>query len=55
MGRPKEVRYWLMETVGGALRFEHEVDEARWLRAAEAGALLTYERDLGVLHSALGL
>ena len=32
-GRPKVVRYWVMEVVGGELRFEHEVDEARWLRA----------------------
>ena len=52
-GRPKVVRYWVMEVVGGALRFEHEVDEARWLPAGEAAALLTYERDVDVLRDAL--
>jgi 8-oxo-dGTP diphosphatase len=52
-GRPKLVRYWLMEVAGGALRFEHEVDEARWLAPAEAEALLTYERDFEVLRGAV--
>jgi 8-oxo-dGTP diphosphatase len=52
-GRPKVVRYWVMDVVGGALRFEHEVDEARWLQVDEAASLLTYERDVGVLREAL--
>lgn len=52
-GRPKEVRYWVMEVAGGALRFEHEVDEARWLPASEAAELLTYERDIAVLREAI--
>lgn len=47
--RPKRVRYWEMRVVGGRLAFLHEVDEARWLSVAEAGRLLTYERDLAVL------
>ena len=51
-GRPKVVRYWVMEVVGGALSFEHEVDEARWVTVAEAEELLTYERDLAVLCEA---
>ena len=51
-GRPKEVRYWVMEVVGGTLRFEHEVDDARWLPVGEAEELLTYERDLDVLAEA---
>ena len=51
-GRAKVVRYWVMEVAGGALRFEHEVDGARWLPADEAAALLTYERDVGVLYQA---
>ena len=41
-----------MEVVGGALRFEHEVDEARWVPVGEAAELLTYERDVDVLRSA---
>ena len=52
-GRPKVVRYWVMEVTGGSLRFEHEIDEARWLPADEAAALLTYERDIAVLHEAV--
>jgi 8-oxo-dGTP diphosphatase len=51
--RPKLVRYWLMEVEGGQLRFEHEVDEARWLSVVEAAALLSYERDRDVLNAAL--
>lgn len=53
-GRPKAVRYWVMEVIGGALQFEHEVDEARWLPAREAEALLTYPRDVPVLREAVG-
>ena len=52
-GRPKVVRYWVMEVAGGALRFEHEVDGARWLPVDEAAALLAYERDIAVLHEAV--
>ena len=50
-GRPKRVRYWLMHPVGGRLVFEHEVDEARWLRAAEAREALTYARDRTVVDA----
>jgi 8-oxo-dGTP diphosphatase len=46
------VRYWVMEVTGGSLRFEHEVDEARWLTPDEAAELLSYERDIDVLRSA---
>ena len=49
-GRPKAVRYWLMDVVTGTLQFEHEVDEARWLPASEAVKMLTYERDLELLR-----
>jgi len=52
-GRPKVVRYWVMEVAGGELRFEHEVDGARWLPVDEAAALLAYERDIAVLHEAV--
>jgi 8-oxo-dGTP pyrophosphatase MutT (NUDIX family) len=49
-GRPKRVRYWRMEVDSGELRFEHEVDAARWLTTAEAADQLTYDRDLELLH-----
>lgn len=49
--RPKSVRYWVMEIVGGALRFDYEVDAARWVAADEAAELLTYPRDVDLLGS----
>ena len=54
-GRPKRVRYWAMEVVGGELRYEHEVDAARWLSPLEATEALSYERDADVLRAALSL
>ena len=47
--RPKTVRYWVMEVVGGALRFDFEVDAARWVSFQEAESLLTYPRDVDLL------
>ena len=44
-GRPKIVRYWLMEVVGGEFVPNDEVDEVRWMTAHEAVDALTYERD----------
>jgi 8-oxo-dGTP diphosphatase len=51
-GRPKVVRYWSM-SVARDRGFEpgDEVDEVRWLSIAEAGGLLTYDRDRDVLAS----
>ena len=52
-GRPKRVRYWLMELVED-LGFtpNDEVDEVRWLAPDEARTLLTYERDHELLRGA---
>jgi len=47
--RPKTVRYWVMEVVDGALRFDFEVDAARWVGPREAESLLTYPRDVDLL------
>jgi 8-oxo-dGTP diphosphatase len=51
--RPKLVRYWLM-SVDSDPGFEpnDEVDELRWLSPREAVALLTYDRDKGVVVAA---
>ena len=49
--RPKTVRYWVMELVAGTLRFDFEVDEARWVAIDEAARLLTYPRDIDLLRS----
>lgn len=50
-GRPKHVRWWLMEPVDGDGAFEPttEVDEIRWEEPDGARALLTYERDVELL------
>ncbi|HET6682301.1 MAG TPA: NUDIX hydrolase [Gaiella sp.] len=48
-GRPKLVRYWRLEVVGGTLEPGTEADDARWVTPAVAAGLLTYERDRAVL------
>jgi 8-oxo-dGTP diphosphatase len=49
-GRPKIVRYWLME-VEDETPFVpgDEVDEIRWVEPAEALALLTYDREKDIV------
>jgi 8-oxo-dGTP diphosphatase len=44
-GRSKLVRYWLMTPAGGSFKPNDEVDELRWLSAADAAELLSYEHD----------
>jgi 8-oxo-dGTP diphosphatase len=45
-GRPKRVRWWLMEAVAVDVHdADAEVDEVRWVPLAEAGALLSYAHD----------
>jgi 8-oxo-dGTP pyrophosphatase MutT (NUDIX family) len=52
-GRPKVVRYWLMEVESDeGFAANDEVDEVRWVKPAEARALLTYDRDRDVLAAA---
>jgi 8-oxo-dGTP diphosphatase len=53
-GRPKRVRYWLMQEVDGAFRPNREVDEAVWLRLERAEELLSHGRDVTVLRAAAG-
>ena len=48
-GRPKVVRYWLMEAEGGDFVPNEEVDELRWISPPEAIELLTYDRDRELL------
>jgi 8-oxo-dGTP diphosphatase len=50
-GRPKVARFWLMHPIGGELRGDNEVDDARWLPFDDALGLLSYERDRDVLRS----
>ena len=52
-GRPKLVRYWLMEPEADAAFIANdETDELRWLTPDEALSLLTYERDRDVVAAA---
>jgi 8-oxo-dGTP diphosphatase len=45
-GRPKRVRWWLMEPVSlDGHEPDDEVDAVRWLPAADAVAVLTYAHD----------
>ncbi len=45
-GRPKRVRWWLMQPVAiDAREPDDEVDEVRWVPLAEADALLSYAHD----------
>ena len=52
-GRPKVVRWWVMEPLGDpdAAAASNEVDEVRWLPPEEARALLTYGRDHDLLDA----
>ena len=50
-GRPKNVRYWIMDVTGGEFHPNREVDEVRWLPVEDAKAALTYPRDRGVLDA----
>lgn len=46
--RPKTVRYWAMtlaDADADAIAAANEIDEARWVDAADAGSLLTYRHD----------
>jgi 8-oxo-dGTP diphosphatase len=52
-GRPKRVRYWLMSVDSDpGFTPNDEVDELRWLSPADAVALLTYDRDKGIVQAA---
>ena len=53
-GRPKLVRYWLMEPhVETEFVPNEETDEVRWLTPDEARALLSYDHDRELLAAAL--
>ena len=47
-GRDKEVRWFRMRCAGEAAP-QNEVDEVRWIPLADAGRVLTYERDRELL------
>jgi 8-oxo-dGTP diphosphatase len=49
-GRPKRVRWWLLQPHTGAFEPTNEVDEVRWLEPGEASALLSYSSDRTLLE-----
>jgi 8-oxo-dGTP diphosphatase len=54
-GRPKRVRYWRMEPVDqGKWEPNREIDDVRWIPAAEAATLLSYEVDRGLVDAVIG-
>jgi 8-oxo-dGTP diphosphatase len=50
-GRPKVVRYWLMQPESGDAAGHDEVDEVVWLPLDEARSALTWERDRAVVDA----
>ena len=50
-GRPKCVRYWLMEARGGEFTPHREVDQIEWLGPEEAAERLTYGHDAELLST----
>jgi 8-oxo-dGTP diphosphatase len=48
-GRPKIVRYWIMDPGNGRAESRNEVDAIRWVSLEEAATLLTYPRDREIL------
>jgi 8-oxo-dGTP pyrophosphatase MutT (NUDIX family) len=51
-GRPKVVHYWRMTPIGAAAWHPgDEVDETRWITAAEAATLLSYEHDRRLIEA----
>lgn len=53
--RAKVVEYWAMRALGGEFVAGDEVDEVRWLPAADAATLLSYDRDREILRRFLAL
>ena len=50
-GRPKRVRWWLMEPLSTAMRDpDDEVDDVRWIALDEAPALLSYDHDRALVE-----
>lgn len=52
-GRTKLVRYWLMRPLEGEFAPGSEVDELRWVDAAAATELLSYEHDADLVREAV--
>ena len=54
-GRPKIVKYWMLESVKGSFTPNLEVDKAEWVGINGARALLSYNRDARLIERAYAL
>lgn len=54
-GVPKTVQWWSARAVPGPFHAGREVDELRWVRPDEAGAVLTYPEDADLVRAAVAL
>jgi 8-oxo-dGTP diphosphatase len=52
-GRPKLVRYWVMDRITGTFAPNPEVDAIAWVRPSEAVLRLSHERDRQLLSGAV--
>jgi 8-oxo-dGTP pyrophosphatase MutT (NUDIX family) len=50
-GRPKVVRYWTMQPIGGEAHPQAEIDDVDWLSLEQAKRRLTWDRDQAVLDA----
>jgi len=50
-GRPKNVRYWVMDVTGGEFQPNKEVDGVKWLPVEHAKRELSYPRDREILDA----
>lgn len=48
-GRPKRVRFWAMQPLGGAFTPSAEVDRIRWVRIDEVASVASYPGDADVV------
>ncbi len=56
LGLPKHVDYWVARSRHEELFIPHdEIDDIRWLPAAEAASLLTYPTDVALVQQAVGI
>jgi 8-oxo-dGTP diphosphatase len=54
-GRPKRVRFWAMEHVGGTFAASDEVDATKWVSLDSIDKAATYARDVKVVADLFAL
>ena len=54
LGRQKSVTYYVMELLEQTFVPNEEVDDFKWLEMSKISKMLTYQRDIAILHELLG-